>query len=112
MSNGEPSKSYDFGSELDEVAQEDWTPHPQSNDVQPKPDLDQVREIAEKEGFTSREPKAAVPDKEPSDQVSIRGRKSVIDGFKAFCKAQEPEWPQGYALERAMQALKRELGQE
>lgn len=110
----EKNTGSDFGFDdaLDQAASEfsDWTPEAPQNDQAPV-DKEAINQAAEAVGFTSREPKPAAPEKEPSDQVSIRGRKSVIDDFKAFCKAQEPEWPQGYALERAMQALKRELGQ-
>lgn len=101
----DPKKEYDFGSELDDLGDAaEWTPHPEANDAEPKPDMEQQRAIAEQHGFTSREPKAA-PEKEPSDQVSIRGKASVIQRFKDLCKSQEPEWPQGFALEKLLDAF-------
>ena len=100
----DPKKSYDFGAELDDLEPAaDWTPNAKANDTEPKPDMKKVREIAEEQGFTSREPKPQ-PEKEPSDQVSIRGKASVIKRFKDFCKSQEPEWPQGFALEKLLDA--------
>ena len=106
--NGEPSKSYDFGDELDSMSADDWTPRKEANDTAPKPDLEQVAEVAEKAGFTSREPKP-VKQKEPDDQITIRSKKIVIDGFRAFASSQEPKWPLGYTLERALASLKKEL---
>lgn len=102
------TKSYGFDTDLEDLDTADWTPHAQTNDTEPKPDLKQVREIAEKEGFTSREPKAA-DTKEPQDQITIRGPKRVMDDFRAFGAAQAPKWPHGYLLERALDALKKEL---
>lgn len=110
--SGTPQKDasgsdFGFDDALDDAASEfkDWQGGAATNDAK-RPDPVATREAAQEAGFTSRE---AAPKKEPSDQVSIRAKKSVIDEFKAFCKAQEPEWPQGYALERAMAALKKEL---
>lgn len=99
-----------FDDELDGVASEfkDWTPQKKANDT--AVDLKASREAAEELGFTSREPKAA-PQKEPEGQLNIRAKQSVIDDFKALGRSQEPKWPNGYVLERAMAALKRELGQ-
>jgi len=108
---GEPKKEYDFGAELDELDKTtaaDWTPHAQTNDAEPKPDMDKMREIAEGQGFTSREPKAA-PEKEPEGQITIRGKARVMDDFRNFAASREPKWPLGYTLERALAALKREV---
>lgn len=107
--NGEPKKEYDFGSELDELDDTaNWTPNTEANDPEPKPDMDKMRQIAEDQGFTSREPKSA-PVKEPEGQITIRGKARVMDDFRDFSASQEPKWPLGYTLERALAALKREL---
>lgn len=107
--SGDPHKEYDFGAELDGLKADEWTPHAPGNDqAKQKPNLDQVREIAEKEGFTSREPKAPQK-KEPEGQITIRAKQSVIDEFRGLSASQSPKWPLGYTLERALAALKREL---
>jgi len=108
MSN-EPGKKYDFSNELDDLIADEWTPHAKANDGESKKvDLEQVREIAEGQGFSSREPKPTVQ-KEPEGQVLIRAKVSVIEDFKAFGKAQKPRWPHSYILERALAALKKEM---
>ncbi len=108
--NTDTKKKFDFGDALDDIDASEWMSNPHSGDD--KPNLDQVREIAEEQGFTSREPKpttAPKPKKEPEEQVLIRGPKSVIDDFKSFGKSQRPKWNHAYVLERAMEALKREI---
>lgn len=102
-----PGSDFGFSDALDDAASDfkGWQGGAAQNDAK-RTDPKAAREAAKEIGFTSRE---AAPKKEPSDQVSIRAKKSVIDDFKGFCKAQQPEWPQGYALERAMAALKKEL---
>lgn len=106
--NNEPHKSYDFGDELENVDIAEWTPSAPTNDAKPDPSPEAVRKVAEQAGFTSREPKAA-PKKEPEDQITIRGKQSVIASFRAFASTQEPKWPLGYTLERALAALKNEM---
>ena len=102
-------KTFDFGDELNDLASESWVAPQSEDNSTPKPDLDQVREIAEEQGFTSREPRQA-PQKEPEGQITIRGKQSVMENFRHFAFSQEPRWPLGYTLERALAALKRELG--
>lgn len=101
-----------FGDALSGAAEEfkDWTPNDATNDE--RPDKNAIDEAAEKVGFTSREPKAA-PAAEPETSAifSMRAKTAVIDEFKAFANEQEPKWPQGYVLERALAALKRELAE-
>ena len=99
--------SYDFGGELEQIDPNAWTPKPPTND--PKPEPQAVREIAQRSGFTSRQPAKAAPKAEPVGQINIRAKQSVIDDFHALGQAQEPKWPSGYVLERALAALKREL---
>ncbi len=83
-----------------------WTPNTPKNDV--KPDKKVVKKVAEKAGFSSREPDAKI-EEEPETQINIKAKKSAIDTFRELCKTQSPKWPQGYAFEKAVAALKREL---
>lgn len=99
------NKDYGFGDELDRIDVDEWAPE-SLNDEIISPRLEQVKKVAEKAGFTSREPAKR---KEPDSQITIRGKYSVIEGFRDFASDQEPKWPLGYALERALIALKREL---
>jgi hypothetical protein len=77
-----------------------------------------VRAVAEEANFVSREP--AKPRKSPSlkkeprrhrtgrnVQVNIKARQDTVDRFNAIVEAQE--WVTGYVLERAVDALEREL---
>jgi hypothetical protein len=41
-------------------------------------------------------------------QFNIRATQKVVDGFKAL--SEEENWPDGLTLERALAALKREMG--
>lgn len=87
-----------------------WTPDKPKNDPKPKPNTKQVKKVAEKIGFTSREP---APAKEPEGQINIRAKQRVLDDFRAFSESQKPvSWPLGYTLERALEALKREMKAE
>ena len=71
----------------------------------------EVENIAQLNGFTSREPKAEVKaeqhSKEPEGQINIRAKQAVLDRFRDFGRQQEPRWPSGYVLERALEALER-----
>ena len=78
-----------------------------------KPGRKEVENIAQLNGFTSREPKAEVKaeqhSKEPEGQINIRAKQAVLDRFRDFGRQQEPRWPSGYVLERALEALEREM---
>jgi len=100
------SKDYGFGGELDEVNVDDWAPETGANDAK-APALEDVKKVAEKAGFTSREPKS-----DKQNVVTIRCKQTAIDDFKNLAKSQEPKWPQGYTFERAIAALKRELTEQ
>jgi len=108
--NGEPHKTYDFGEEIEDFKPEDWSPNPVTDDQETKPSREEVSKVAEAAGFTSREPKP-MPKKEPEGQITIRGKQRVMDEFRDFAASQEPKWPLGYTLERALVALKRELAE-
>lgn len=102
-----------FEDELDNLDIKDWNAGKGSHKRAPI-DPQAVREVARQQGFTSREPvseplEAPKPKKELTDQINIRAKLSVIEAFKALSAAQEPKWPLGYTLERALAALRREL---
>lgn len=101
------NKDYGFSDELDNLDISDWQPSSTPEAVN-KPGLNEVKKVAEKAGFTSREPQEA-PKKEPEGQITIRGKQSVMDAFRDVSASQEPKWPLGYTLERALLALQREL---
>jgi len=93
-----------------------WTPPERKVSEVPSQDL---KAIGEQQGFTSREPakknkpaKKQAPKKERTDQINFRAKVSTIDEFRALCSSQTPAWPMGFAFERAMAALKRELDKE
>ncbi len=116
MSSEKQPASLGFGDELDQLSPEDWTKTDTAND---KLDVDTelVRQVAEKEGFSSREPIATLPPvakaaKAPTDQINFRAKVTVIEDFRALSKSQEPDWPLGYTLERALAALQRELDEQ
>lgn len=114
MSNNQPAQGSNFGFDdaLEDAASEfaDWTPDKPVNDKPPVVDKAVSREAAADLGFTSREAKpASRPDKEPDEQVLIRGPRRVVQEFRKFGKTQTPKWPHALVLERAMAALKREM---
>lgn len=116
MSNDKRPAGLGFEDELDSLDLKNWSPGhggTQKREV----DTQTVRAVAEKEGFSSREPQVpqrtpkpvTKPEKERTDQINFRAKISTIEAFKAICESQEPKWPHGYTLERAVKALKREL---
>ena len=107
--SGEANRSYGFGDELDNAGIEDWTRKKGANTETPAPSADEVRRVSEEAGFTRDAQPAAAPQKEPEGQVLIRAPQSQIDRFKHLGKSQEPKWPYSYVLQRALDALEREL---
>ena len=101
--------SLGFGDAFEDIDISAWTPAAPKND--PKPDKKAVKKVAEKAGYTSREP-IIEPQPEPQEQINIKANKTSIDAFRALYKNQTPKWPQGYAFERAVAALERELAGE
>ena len=88
------------------------------------PAVEQVRAVSQAANFTSREPvvartkateKAEVPAKRPirryrtgrNVQFNIKALKETVDAFYAI--TDKEDWVLGYTLERAVEALKREL---
>lgn len=54
----EPSKTYDFGAELDDVDISQLVSTTPTNEGDKAPPAEQVRQVAEKAGYTSREAKS------------------------------------------------------
>jgi hypothetical protein len=82
------------------------------------PPAEQVRAVARAAHFSSREattPKPETPAKRPARQYrtgrnvqfNVKALKETVDTFYAISEAQG--WVLGYTLERAIDALKREL---
>jgi|AntAceMinimDraft_11_1070367.scaffolds.fasta_scaffold62753_2 hypothetical protein len=103
-----------FESELEDLGQ--WAGTPESS--RKAVDTHLVRSTAAKEGFVSREAKperatkpgkGRPPKKERTDQINFRAKVKVLEAFRAIGAQQEPEWPLGYTLERAVAALTKEL---
>jgi hypothetical protein len=97
-------------------------------DLDPKaPPPEQVRAVSQAAKFTSREPsaaarpepkaKTAAAKREPrrhrtgrNVQLSVKASKDTVDAFYALTESQ-PGWVLGYTLQRAIEALQRELKQ-
>jgi hypothetical protein len=81
------------------------------------PPVEKVRAVAEAAQFRSREParpKAMPPKREPrryrtgrNVQFNVKAAQATIDAFYAISDRQG--WVLGYTLERALEALQREL---
>lgn len=87
---------------------------------QPSPTQDQVKAVSEAANFPSRQAPTAgkMPAKEHRTprrhrtgrnvQFNAKASQQTIDRFYALCD-QNPDWVMGYTLERAVDALEREL---
>jgi hypothetical protein len=82
------------------------------------PAAEQVRVVAEAAHFRSREPATAKPQSKPKRaarryrtgrnvQFNIKALQETVDTFYAITDAQK--WVLGYTLQRAIEALQREL---
>jgi len=112
MSTADPqTTNCGFADVFDSIDASVWVSD--STPVVSKPDRKEVENIAQLNGFTSREPKAEIEtersSKELEGQINIRAKQSVLDRFRDFGRQQEPRWPSGYVLERALEALEREM---
>jgi hypothetical protein len=95
---------------------------PKTQVDQHAPPVEEVRAVSQAAKFPSREPSAAKPEqkakvarREPrrhrtgrNVQLSVKASKKTVDAFYAVTESQ-PGWVLGYTLERAIEALKREL---
>jgi len=106
-----PESDFGFNDALSEAVSEFSAEEPNSLKWRRQVTAEAINQAAEVVGYTSREPSSKFR-KEPEDQVLIRAQASVIEEFKAFGKSQEPKWPHGYVLQRAMSALRRELARQ
>ena len=98
-----------FGDAFDQVEPDRWRLPKKSISTDRPVDPADLKQVAEATGFVSRQLHSP---KEPTGQINFRAKLSAIMNFRALCEAQEPSWPYGYGLERAVAALKRELQQE
>ena len=98
-----------FGDEFEEVKPDRWRLPEKSISKERSVNTADLKQVAEATGFVSRQVHRS---KEPTDQINFRAKVSAIKDFRALCEAQEPSWPYGYGLERAVAALKRELHQD
>jgi len=82
------------------------------------PPPEQVREVAQAANFRSREPARPKPEAKPGRvarqyrtgrnvQFNVKALKETVDAFYAITDAQH--WVLGYTLQRAVEALQREL---
>ncbi len=112
----QPTKTYDFGSNLDNVELSEITAATETDDQ--KPAVEEVRKVAEQAGWKSREGKSSKAKKKPArqrrvyrtgrnEQFNNRVRPSVIDRFHQI--AEQKNWVMGETLEHALAALQREL---
>ena len=97
-----------FEDAFDQVKPARWPLPEKSISNDREVDTADLKKVAEATGFVSGHVQTP---KEPTDQINFRAKVSTIGDFRALCKAQEPSWPYGYGLERAVAALKRELRQ-
>ncbi len=98
-----------FGDAFEQVKPDRWRLPEKSISNDRSVDTADLKQVAEATGFVSRQVHRP---KEPTGQINFRAKVSAIMNFRALCEAQEPSWPYGYGLERAVAALKRELQQE
>jgi hypothetical protein len=84
------------------------------------PPAEQVRAVAEAAHFRSREPAAPKPETKSKRvhrqhrtgrnvQFNVKAKQETVDAIYAVTEA-HPGWVLGYTLERAIEALQRELG--
>ena len=102
-------QSLGFENVFEQVKPDGWTPPKKSIPTDRRVDTADIKQVAEATGFISRKSHRA---KEPTGQINFRAKLSTIMTFRALCEAQDPSWPYGYGLERAIAALQRELQQE
>jgi hypothetical protein len=96
---------------------------PKMNSDPKAPAPEEVRAVSQAAKFTSREPtagtkadpKTKTTKREPrryrtgrNVQLSVKASKETVDAFYAVTEAQ-PGWVLGYTLQRAIEALQREL---
>lgn len=113
-----------FSQSFEDLDLSAFKPEPESRTPAPKPPKEEIRKVAHKTGFQSREaPPESVPAPAPqparagriyrtgrSEQLNLKVRGEDKTGFYAICDRKH--WVQGYTFQRAMEALERELTRE
>jgi len=115
-----------FGSAFEEIDPMEWKNASKAAEEKPKPPREEIRKVAQKSGFKSRE--AAPPAPAPvesvaiaprpmregriyrtgrSEQLNLKVRSEDKSGFYDICD--QNHWVQGYTFQRAIEALRREL---
>ena len=108
MTTTKQPQNLGFEDAFNQVKPDQWPLPEKSISNDHEVDTADLKQVAEATGFASRQVQTP---KEPNDQINFRAKVSTIRDFRTLCKAQEPSWPYGYGLERAVAALKRELQQ-
>ena len=117
----QPTKTYDFGHSDDVLEKVDLSqlmPTTEPGEDDNEPSLEDVRKVAEKAGWKSREGKSSKAKKKPTrkrrvyrtgrnEQFNNRVRPQVIDGFHQI--AEQKNWVMGETLEHALEALQEKL---
>lgn len=116
--------SIGFSSSLEELDPAEWKPKPEQKREKKPVRRDDIHKVAKSVGFNSREAPAAVeepPSPEPAkpiptgrkfqtgrnNQMNLKVRTEDKNDFYEICD--NLNWVQGYAFQRALEALKREL---
>lgn len=119
-----------FGSAFDEIDPTEWKNEPKAVEVKPKPPREEIRKVAHKTGFKSREATpvpASAPPPPPvqtvaiapqnlrerriyrtgrSEQLNLKVRSEDKAAFYEICD--QNHWVQGETFQRAIEALRRE----
>ena len=109
MSTTKQPQNLGFEDAFDQVKPDQWTVPEKSISNDHEVGTTDLKQVAEATGFVSRQIQTL---KKPTAQINFRAKVSTLADFRALCGAQEPSWPYGYGLERAVAALKRELQQD
>ena len=109
MSTTKQPQNLGFEDAFDQVKPDQWTVPEKRISNDREVGTTDLKQVAEATGFVSRQIQTL---KEPTAQINFRAKVSTVADFRALCGAQEPSWPYGYGLERAVAALKQELQQD
>lgn len=114
-----------FGSAFEELDPSEWKPETKETVDKPKPPREEIRKVAQKSGFKSREAPPVTAAVEPvveaqrparegrvfrtgrNEQLNLKVRGDDRAAFVGICD--RLHWVQGYTFQRAIEALEREL---
>lgn len=110
-----------FASALDELEVTDWSPKPAEKKERPPVPTEDIQKAAKATGFNSRESATVKEEKKRvaegrvyrtgrSDQLNLKVRPEDKNGFYEICD--QNKWVQGFAFQRALEALQREQNAE